>query len=133
MELGHIASLSQFLRTLRIDNKLVPTPGQRIGGGSIEDTVTKDPLWTARSLVIPPDHVVGVHRDCLASEARSTLTDSRQDSLEGLKEQLGLEPEHTQDVIKETHSSAWRAVLEEGRVQDHILVAGTVKPHRASR
>ena len=67
-------------------------------------------------MVTPPDHVVGVHRDCLASEARSTLTDSRQDSLEGLKEQLGLEPEQTRDVIKESRSLACRAVLEEGRV-----------------
>ena len=86
--------------------EMVPVRKKGAGGEQIEDTVAKDPLWTARSLVIPPDHVVGVHRDCLASEARSTLTDSHQDSLEGLKEQLGLEPEQTRDVIKESHSLA---------------------------
>ena len=61
----------------------------------MEDIVAKDLSWTAQSLMTSPDNVVRVHRDCLASGARSILTDSYQVSLEGFKEQLGLEPEQT--------------------------------------
>lgn len=93
--------------------------------------IDNDPLWTARSVVDHPNHVIQVHKDFLKAGCRIILTASYQASIDGFAKYLHLSRDEAVAAFESSVRLAKKAIEESGGTPGHSLVGGSVGPYGA--